>query len=132
MNLIDIFRKYTADEVIAAIDEMFPDTEQYHDTFRTAYDLLMTLTPVPSKKKIRYQILSDEENEIEYFGAEDSCFATTWEVCLAKEVVVDDGVELDEREIAANSLVNLCLTARCPRQFLPLKRSLLDGAGTEQ
>jgi hypothetical protein len=66
------------------------------------------------------------KNEIEYFGAEDSCFNTTWEVCLAKELVVDEEVELTEVEIAANSLVNMCLIGRCPRQFLPSKNQLLQ------
>lgn len=132
MQLIDLFKQYTADEILATIDEMFPDTEKFHDTFRNAYDILMGLTPITSKKKIRYKILSDEENDIEYFGAEDSCFATTWEVCLAKEVQKDDNVELNDREIAANSLVNMCLIGRCPREFLPQKRELLESASQEQ
>ena len=132
MDLLSLFKQYSADELLATIDKMFPGTEQFHDTFRSAYNLLMTLTPIASKKKIRYKLLSDEENDIEYFGAEDSCFATTWEVCLAKEVVKDDIVELNDREIAANSLVNLCLIGRCPREFLPQKRALLNETEKEQ
>ena len=74
MTLLDLFKKYSADELLATIDEMFPDTEKFHNTFREAYNLMMTLTPIASKKKITYKILSDEENDIEFFGAEDSCF----------------------------------------------------------
>ena len=131
MTLLDLFKKYLADELLATIDEMFPDTEKFHNTFREAYNLMMTLTPIASKKKITYKILSDEENDIEFFGAEDSCFNTTWEVCLAKELVIDDYVELSELEITANSLVNLCLTGRCPRQFLPMKQALLASAADQ-
>ncbi|MCI7284530.1 MAG: hypothetical protein SOX60_05930 [Prevotella sp.] len=131
MTLLDLFKKYSADELLATIDEMFPDTEKFHNTFREAYNLMMTLTPIASKKKITYKILSDEENDIEFFGAEDSCFNTTWEVCLAKELVVEKGVELSDIEIAANSLVNMCLIGRCPRAFLPQKRELLNEAEQE-
>ena len=87
---------------------------------------MLKLRLVGSKKYVRYRMLSDEENEIECCGAEDSCFNTTWEVCLAKELVVDEEVELTEVEIAANSLVNMCLIGRCPRQFLPSKNQLLQ------
>lgn len=124
-QLIHLFKAYTEDEVMAAIAEMFPDTDQCQHIFREAYRLIPQLTLVPSKKRLRYRILSDEDNDIEYFGAEDSQFNTTWEVCLAKELVVDDDVELSELEIAANSLVNMCLIGRCPRPFLPLKDELL-------
>ena len=124
MTLLDLFKKYSADELLA-------DTEKFHNTFREAYNLMMTLTPIASKKKITYKILSDEENEIEFFGAEDSCFNTTWEVCLAKELVVEKDVELSDIEIAANSLVNMCLIGRCPRAFLPQKRELLNEAEQE-
>ena len=126
MQLIDLLKSFTIDEILSAIDEMFPETEQYQPIFREAYQLMITLPLVASKKYIRYRVLTDEENEIEYFGAEDSCFNTTWEVCLAKELVVDDEVELTEVEIAANSLVNMCLIGRCPRQFLPSKNQLLQ------
>ena len=131
MQLIDLLKSFTIDEILSAIDEMFPETEQYQPIFREAYQLMLTLPLVASKKYIRYRVLTDEENEIEYFGAEDSCFNTTWEVCLAKELVVDDEVELTEVElteveIAANSLVNMCLIGRCPRQFLPSKNQLLQ------
>lgn len=66
MTLLDLFKKYSADELLATIDEMFPDTEKFHNTFREAYNLMMTLTPIASKKKITYKILSDEENDIEF------------------------------------------------------------------
>ena len=42
-----------------------------------------------------------------------------------------DGVELSDIEIAANSLVNMCLIGRCPRAFLPHKRELLNEAEQE-
>ena len=52
MQLIDLYNRYSADEIITAIDEMFPGTEQFHDTFREALAILKALTPVPSKKRI--------------------------------------------------------------------------------
>lgn len=129
MQLKELYGKYTTGEILAAIDEMFPGTEAFHDTFSEALDIMRGLTPIASKKRIRYRIIDDKENDIQYFGAEDSNFNTTWEVCLAKEVVKDDDVELSDLEIAANSLVNLCLTGRCPRQFLPQKQALLNSGG---
>ncbi len=40
MTLLDLFKKYSADELLATIDEMFPDTEKFHNTFREAYNLM--------------------------------------------------------------------------------------------
>ena len=39
--------------------------------------------------------------------------------------------QIRELEITANSLVNLCLTGRCPRQFLPMKQALLASAADQ-
>ena len=125
MQLLDLFNKYSASELIATIDAMFPDTEQFHPIFEQAYAIMKGLTPIASKKKIRYKVIYDEANDFEFFGAEDSCFATTWEVCIAKELIRNDEVELSDIEMAANSLVNMCLTGRCPREFLPMKQELL-------
>lgn len=128
MQLLDLLQRYTADELTATIEAMFPDTEQFQPLFSQAIAIMKSLTPVPSKKKIRYKVICDEENDFEFFGAEDSCFATTWEVCLAKEIERDDEVELTDLEIAANTIVNMCLTGRCPREFLPMKQELLKAA----
>lgn len=126
MKLIELFRSLPADAILVTIGEMFPDTESFQDIFSDALALILTLTPVETKKKIRYKVLVDDESDIEYFGAEDSNFATSWESCLGKEVEKDAVVELSDVEIAANSLVNMCFLARCPRQFLPRKNALLE------
>ena len=128
MQLLDLLKRYTADELTATIEAMFPDTEQFQPIFSQAIAIMKNLTPVPSKKKIRYKVIYDEENDFEFFGAEDSCFATTWEVCLVKEIERDADVELTDLEIAANTIVNMCLTGRCPREFLPMKQELLKAA----
>ena len=52
MTLLDLFKKYSADELLATIDEMFPDTEKFHNTFREAYNLMMTLTPLKEENNI--------------------------------------------------------------------------------
>ena len=73
MQLIDLLKSFTIDEILSAIDEMFPETEQYQPIFREAYQLMLTLPLVASKKYIRYRILTDEEIVINYSGAEDMC-----------------------------------------------------------
>ena len=34
MQLIDLLKSFTIDEILSAIDEMFPDTEKYQPIFR--------------------------------------------------------------------------------------------------
>ena len=66
MQLLDLFNKYSASELIATIDAMFPDTEQFHPIFEQAYAIMKGLTPVASKKKIRYKVIYDETNDFEF------------------------------------------------------------------
>jgi hypothetical protein len=126
MKLKELLETYSFDEIMQAVSEMFPETDKYREPLQQAYDLLMQTTPTPSKKSIRYKILEDDDEEEAYMGAEDFCFDTTWEVCLGKEVIKEEDVDLSDVEIAANSLVNLCFISRYPKEFEEAHKQLIQ------
>jgi hypothetical protein len=53
----------------------------------------------------------------QYIGAEDRDFDTTWEVIIGKNLVRERGVDLNDAELIANCLVNICLIGRHPKVF---------------
>lgn len=117
MRLYELLQAYEFDEIMPVIVDMFPGTGRFQEPLRQAYDMLLGMKPVPSKKDIRYKILSAPNGKEHYMGAEDRDFDTTWEVCLGKNLSREKGVDLTDIEMIANSLVNICFIARHPRAF---------------
>lgn len=117
MRLYEHLQAYDFDELMATIANMFPGTAKYRAPLKQAYDILLDMKPVPSKKEIRYKILSSPDGKEHYMGAEDRDFDTTWEVCLGKNLTRDKGVDLAEVEMIANALVNICFIGHHPRIF---------------
>ncbi len=128
MQLQDYFKRFTFDEVFAELQLMLEDADSNKAAFSHAYEMMQTLETIPSKKVIHYQIIDDPESEEYFSGAPDSCFNTTWEVILAKEVIVDEECELSDLELVSNAFICTILMGRCPRAFLPEKRQLLGEA----
>ena len=127
MKLTHLLQAYGFDELMPVINEMFPGTSKFRPQLHIAYNLMTEMRAVPSKKSIRFQILTDENSSLSYIGAEDSCFNTTWEACLGKEVTREKGVDLSNIEVAANCLVNLCLLGHCPKAFEEARQQLIKG-----
>lgn len=116
MILYELLQAYRFDEIMATINNMYPGTAKYRDQLRLAYDLLMDMRPVPSKKTIHFKVMQGP-GDLMYMGAEDRDFNSTWEVCLGKNIVREKGVDLNNDEVVANCLVNICFTARHPKVF---------------
>src|SRR3712207_7213823 len=93
MKLIHLLQAYEFEELMPVINDMFPGTTKYRKALKEAYDILLQLKPVESKKNIRYKLLHDANGNESFMGAEDANFATTWEVCLGKEVIREKGVD---------------------------------------
>lgn len=125
MKLYQLIQAYEFDELMPVINDMFPGTTKYREPLKEAYDTLLTLKPIASKKTIRYKIMHNEKGSESYMGAEDSCFDTTWEVCLGKDVSREKGVDLSDVELLANCLVNLCFLGKYPKSFEEAHRRLL-------
>lgn len=125
MTLFQLLQAYDFDEIMATVNAMFPGTAQYRPQLQQAYDLLLGMNPVESKKNIRYKLLHDADDDISYMGADDANFHTTWEVCLGKQVVREKGVDLSDQELAANCLVNVAFQARGPKAFDQAKAILM-------
>ena len=124
MQLQEYFKRFSFEEVFAELQLMLEDAEGNKPIFQHAYEMMQTLQTIPSKKVIHYQIIDNPESEEYYSGAPDSSFNTTWEVILAKEVIVDEECELSDLEILSNAFICSIIIGRCPRAFLPEKRML--------
>lgn len=125
MQLKDYLKKFTFEQVYEELELMLEDAESSKEIFRHAYDMMLSLQTIPSKKTIHYQIIDDPDSDDCFSGAPDSCFNTTWEVILDKEVIVDEDCDLTELELLTNAFLCTIFMGRCPRAFLPEKRMLL-------
>lgn len=117
MKLQQYFQAYEFDEIYPQIGLMYPNARHQRELFRHAYDILLRLRPVNSKKQIRYQLMKDPDSNEYFFGADDTCFKGTWEVLLGKEVKREPKVDLTDEELVANMLLNVVLQGRHPREF---------------
>lgn len=127
MKLIHLLQAYNFDELMPIINDMFPGTNKFRDSLEQAYNLMLGMKPVDSKKAIRYKILHDDRSSDSYMGAEDADFNSTWDVCLGKDVTREKGVDLSDDELAANCLVNLCLLGRYPASFESPHKQMIKG-----
>ena len=101
MKLKEYFQAYEFEELFPYIGLMYPKARHQRNAFRHAYELLLDITPIPSKKYIHYQIMEDPStNEM-----------------LGKDVRIDPKVDLSKEEIVANCLLNTVLIGRHPKQF---------------
>ena len=117
MKLKEYFQAYEFEEIFPYIGLMFPKARHQRNAFQNAYELLLNITPVPSKKYIHYQLMEDPDSNEMFFGADDSNFNGPWEVLLGKDVRIDPKVDLSKEEIVANCLLNTVLIGRHPKQF---------------
>ena len=125
MKLTELLQAYDFGEIFPELVMMFPDAKLHRTIFKQAYDLLTTLSPVDSKKTIRYKLMPSPFGADSFFGAEDANFNTTWEVCLGKQVVREKGVDLSDLDLAANCLLNVVFIGKCPNSFASARKTLL-------
>ena len=117
MKVYQLLQSFTFDELIPEISKMFPNSRLHTDVFESAFNMLCAMKPVMSKKAVRYQLMDDPDSNDVYAGADDSCFNTTWEGCLGKDIKKEKGVDLNETELAANILLNILLIGKHPKTF---------------
>lgn len=117
MRLYELLQAYEFDEIMPLVNEMFPGTAKFKPQLREAWDLLLGMKPVPSKKVIRYKILDGSRANEHYIGAEDQSFMAPWNVIIGKDVSRDKGANINDGEMIANCLVNICLLGEHPKSF---------------
>lgn len=117
MKLKELFQAYEFDEIYPQIGLMFPKGRHLREEFRNAYNLLLDIKPVMSKKQIRYELMEDPDSNEMFFGADDHDFNGPWDVLLGKELKKGPKVDLTSEELVANCLLNLVLIGRHPRAF---------------
>ena len=117
MKLKEYFQAYEFEEIFPYIGLMYPKARNQRKAFQHAYDLLLDIKPVATKKYIHYQLMEDPDTNEMFFGADDSNFNGPWDVLLGKDVRIDPKVDLSEEEIVANCLLHTILIGRPPKQF---------------
>ena len=87
MKLYQLLQSFDFEELFPTVSTMFPNANLHRDVFQKAFDMLCSIQPVMSKKTIRYELMEDPNSSNSMIvGADDSCFNTTWDACLGKEV----------------------------------------------
>ena len=117
MKLKELFQAYEFDEIYPQIGLMFPKGRHLREEFRNAYNLLLDIKPVMSKKQIRYELMEDPDSNEMFFGADDHDFNGPWDVLLGKELKKGPKVDHTSEELVANCLLNVVLIGRHPRAF---------------
>lgn len=117
MKLKELFQAYEFDEIYPQIGLMFPKGRHLREEFRNAYNLLLDIKSVMSKKQIRYELMEDPDSNEMFFGADDHDFNGPWDVLLGKELKKGPKVDLTSEELVANCLLNVVLIGRHPRAF---------------
>lgn len=117
MRLYDLLQAYEFDEIMPVIADMFPGTGKFREQLREAWGILLSMKPAPAKKNIKYKFMQGSNAEEQYIGAEDCDFDASWEVIIGKNLSRDKGVDLNDAEMLANCLVNICLIGKHPKSF---------------
>lgn len=117
MRLYELLQAYDFDEIMPAIVDMFPGTGKFRNQLRLAWDMLLDMKPVSTKKEIRYKFIKGSNDNEQYIGAEDSNFDAPWNAIIGKNLTREKGVDLNNIDMLANCLVNICLIGKHPKAF---------------
>ena len=66
MKLYELIQSYNFDEIMPEILRMFPGTAKYREPLKQAYDILLEMRPVPSKKSVRYRFFNMDNSDESY------------------------------------------------------------------
>lgn len=86
MKLYQLLQSFEFEEIFPTVNVMFPNAQLHRDIFEKAFDMLCNIQPITSKKVIKFELMEDPDSNDMFVGANDSCFQSTWDVCLGKEV----------------------------------------------
>ena len=78
MKLYQLIQAYSFDELMPVINDMFPGTSKFRPQLENAYNMMLNMKPVPSKKSIKYEMLKATDGSgNQYMGAKDNNFQST-------------------------------------------------------
>lgn len=117
MRLYELLQAYEFDEIMPVVVDMFPGTGKFKPQLQQAWDLLLGMEPVSSDKAITYKVMKGSRENENYIGAEDRDFDGPWNVIIGKNLKRTRGASINDAEMLANCLVNICLIGRHPKSF---------------
>ena len=99
MKLKELFDKYTFDEILPYLKVLEPERGDSKYQFREALDLLKHMEPKKEDcGEVRLEWYQDEYDTEGYISVDD-LEGVCWDAGLAKEVVVAEDLQLDEKEV---------------------------------
>ena len=104
MKLKELFDKYTFDDIVPFLKKMITNHPNALPDFRAAFDELRRMEP--SKEDCGETLIKEFLDENGNIVDNPVCWhlGDTWDVCLAKRVVIDGDAPLDERFVLAACL----------------------------
>ena len=117
MKLKELFQAYEFDEIYPQIGLMFPKGRHLRVQFGNAYNLLLTLNPVASKKQIRYQLMEDQILMRCSMEQMTMTLMVRGKFFLVRKLRKNLRLILTNEELVANCLLNTVLIGRHPRSF---------------
>ncbi|MDD5861529.1 MAG: hypothetical protein PUD15_03080 [Prevotella sp.] len=125
MKFYQLLQAYDFEEIFPEVNNMFPNAHLHEDVFRKAFEILQGLKPTLSKKDIRFQFIDNPSTDETFVGVPDTCFQTSWDVILGKELRKEKGVDLNDTQIVANCFLNTVLQSKHPQSFEKFYRKLM-------
>ena len=137
MKLKELFDKYTFDEILPYLRALEPNRLDAMHEFREAFDLLKRMEPSEEDcGEVRIEWSQDEYDEDRYISVHP-LEGERWDADLAKEVVVSEELNLDEKDVAAHCLWSITFWGfedepdpedGCPFDYPPKQRNKYDEA----
>lgn len=104
MKLKELFDKYTFDEILPYLRKIEPEKEDSMYQFREAFHLLRHMEPSKEDCDKVHIKWSEDEDEADRYITVKYLAGDKWSYALAKEVVLSDGLDLNEMDMAAHCL----------------------------
>lgn len=85
MKLYQLLQSFEFEEIFPTVNVMFPNAQLHRDILKSIrYALQYPAYHI--QKVIKFELMEDPNSNDMFVGANDSCFQSTWDVCLGKEV----------------------------------------------
>ncbi len=129
MKFKELLQKVSFDDIAPQLERLLRDIEfepnkirQIIQTRKKSYDILQQMQPEETDKPVRFYM---DYYDAEHYGEkprvkmdlyEDDFESCPWPLNLGKEIVLDEGVELSDAEIAARCLFHITFYGFTPEK----------------
>lgn len=129
MKFKELLQKMPFDDIVPELSRYFrsigyksKDIRSFIPGCKKAYDILMQLEPEETDRQVRFYLdryyaeRYGDDPTVEMDLYDDNFETCPWSINLGKEIVLDEGVELSDAEIAARCLFHITFYGFTPKQ----------------